>query len=87
VTSQQFDSAQLISSLAPRKHIVGPMWPLGRMFDLTGSYHMCFEKNVALLPNMCSYRPYRQVFFGRNCIFFYKIHNKQIWSAWKQLFV
>ena len=39
-TSQQFDSAQLISSLVARTHLVERMRSSGRMFDLAGSYGM-----------------------------------------------
>jgi len=39
-TSEQFDSAQLISSRTSRKHLMGRRWPSGRMFDFDCSYDM-----------------------------------------------
>jgi len=44
VASQQFDSTQLNSSLAARKHLVKSMWPSGQIYDLAGLYEMRLDK-------------------------------------------
>jgi len=48
-TSQQFDSAQLISSQVARKQLVGRMWPSGWMFDLIGLNDMLLEKKCCTI--------------------------------------
>ena len=78
-TSQQFDSAQLISSLAERKHLVGRMWPSDHLFDLAGSNDMRLEKMLHYYLTWVASDPIPS--FGKN-IFSANFANGKTWCLW-----
>ena len=88
VTSQQFDFAQLISSLVARKHLMVRTWPYARMFDLTGSYDMHLEKILHHYLKWVASDPI--LFSGKILLFLYISQTENlvcvcVWTQWQRV--